>query len=517
MKRSEVPWQLIVLIAILLLGLLLRLAPWGQNRFLEDEALYAYWGLRIASGDDPMLDEEPVDKPPLHPYTLALSFLLSEPFESGGRESAARLPSLLASMASIVLVYALGRQISTSAHTGLIAALLLALSPFDILFASTAFTDSLMVALILGALTAAASNSYGMAGLLAGLGAATKQQGLLFLPLVIAVALLSSPSHHAVTERPTVGVLPTNRLPACLRFALGFGLVLGGTLWWDLARVQRPGFLEQGLISYGGLAPAQAASLGQRGADWLGLLGAFWVSPLFNAVFFGTILVWLVGGLIGWWQGWSRIDLVLGAFVVTYLLLHWLFGFQVWDRYLLGLVPVLALLGARAFATLHSPALGRLNLLLARARTASLHRLYAIAVSVVLIAMLAGPALAAARSELPLGGDHGAYDGIDDLADYMRAQAPPDSVLYHYWLGYHYRFYLYGAPLRLHWYPDLEDLARDAQIYRREPRYIAFPSWRDAEPIVSALNRADISLVPVFQTTRRDGTVSFDLYRLDGP
>jgi len=275
MKRSEVPWQLIVLIAILLLGLLLRLAPWGQNRFLEDEALYAYWGLRIASGDDPMLDEEPVDKPPLHPYTLALSFLLSEPFESGGRESAARLPSLLASMASIVLVYALGRQISTSAHTGLIAALLLALSPFDILFASTAFTDSLMVALILGALTAAASNSYGMAGLLAGLGAATKQQGLLFLPLVIAVALLSSPSHHAVTERPTVGVLPTNRLPACLRFALGFGLVLGGTLWWDLARVQRPGFLEQGLISYGGLAPAQAASLGQRGADWLGLLGGW--------------------------------------------------------------------------------------------------------------------------------------------------------------------------------------------------------------------------------------------------
>jgi hypothetical protein len=175
------------------------------------------------------------------------------------------------------------------------------------------------------------------------------------------------------------------------------------------------------------------------------------------------------------------------------------------------------LLGARAFATLRSPALGRLNPLLARARAASLHRLYAIGVSVVLIAMLAGPALAAARSELPLGGDHGAYDGIDDLADYMRTQVPPDSVLYHYWLGYHYRFYLYGVPLRLHWYPDLEDLTRDAQVYRSEPRYIAFPSWRDAEPIVSALNRADISLVPVFQTTRRDGTVSFDLYRLDGP
>jgi hypothetical protein len=238
---------------------------------------------------------------------------------------------------------------------------------------------------------------------------------------------------------------------------------------------------------------------------------------MFNAVFLGAMLVWLVGGLIGWWQGWSRIDLVLGGFVVAYLLLHWLVGFQVWDRYLLGLVPLLALLGARAFAVSRIPALGRLNLLLARARPASRHRLFATAVTVAVIAMLAGPALAAARSELPIGGDHGAYDGIDDLADYMRTQTPPDSVLYHYWLGYHYRFYLYGAPVRLHWYPDLEDLARDAQIYRREPRYIAFPSWRDAEPIVSTLNRADISLMPVFQTTRRDGTASFDLYRLDGP
>ena len=135
----------------------------------------------------------------------------------------------------------------------------------------------------------------------------------------------------------------------------------------------------------------------------------------------------------------------------------------------------------------------------------------------VLTATLGTSVLAAARSELPLGGDHGAYDGIDHLATYMRTQAPPGSVLYHYWLGYHYRFYLYGAPVRLHWYPDLEDLVRDAEIYRREPRYIAFPSWKDGEPAVTALKEAGIELSPVYQTTRRDGSVSFALYRMDGP
>ncbi len=103
------------------------------------------------------------------------------------------------------------------------------------------------------------------------------------------------------------------------------------------------------------------------------------------------------------------------------------------------------------------------------------------------------------------------------VAAYMRSEAPSDSVLYHYWLGYHYRFYLHGAPLRLHWYPDLEDLARDATVYRREPRYIAFPSWRDGAPVEAALASAGIDLAPVLETTRRDGSVSFRLYRLEGP
>ena len=525
MKRSGASRQLAALVAILLLALVLRLAPWGYNRFLEDEALYAYWGLQIATGADPMLDEEPVDKPPLHPYTLALSFLLSAPSpdigaNSGigpGHESSARLPSLLASLASIVLLYALALQLYGDARTGLLAALLLALSPFDILFASTAFTDPLMVAFVLGALVAAASDRLGLAGLLAGLAVATKQQGLFFLPLVVAVGLLT-PQKPALDPSPTTANGNARRRSRVLawirrvwnqrwlRFALTFALVIACILWWDLSRVQRPGFLEQGSISYGGLAPAQAGTLSQRGADWLGMVGAFWVSPWFNILLVAALAGWLVGGLAGVWEGWNRIDLALGVFCIAFLLLHWLVGFQVWDRYLLGLVPMVALLGARAFVSF-----------LSAIRATRWRRIYAIALVAVLITSLAAPVLAAARSELPVGGDHGAYDGIDHLATYLRTQTPPGSVLYHYWLGYHYRFYLYGAPLRLHWYPDLEDLTRDTQIYRREPRYIAFPSWQDSGPVVSALNEAGITLVPVYQTTRRDGSLSFELYRMDEP
>ena len=496
MKTIRSSYRAAALIAILLLGLALRLAPWGYNRFLEDEALYAYWGLQIATGADPMLDYEPVDKPPLHAYTLALAFILL-----GQNETAARLPSLFASIASITLLYALARRLPSplggraqstpTAGSGraLLAALLLALSPFDILFASTAFTDPLLTAWVLGALLAAAAGRLGAAGLLAGLAVATKQQGLLFLPLVIVVWLRLSKSRRLWKS-------------GWLRFAVGFAVVAGVVIGWDLARVQRPGFFEQSLVSYGSLEPAQPQDLGERAFEWLRLVGNFWVSPWFNGLLVGA----LVGGLVGWWVGWFKMDLALAALIVGFLVLHWLLGFQVWDRYLLGLVPLVALLGARAFMRLSGAI-----------RAPSWRRVYAVGLGLLLVASLAGPVQKAARSELPLGGDHGPYDGIDDLATYVRSQVPPGAVLYHYWLGYHYRFYLYGAPLRLHWYPNLVDLVHDATVYRREPRCIAFPSWQDSTPVQAALADAGMSLVPVFETTRRDGTTSFHLYRLEGP
>jgi 4-amino-4-deoxy-L-arabinose transferase-like glycosyltransferase len=502
-----------VLIAILLLGLLVRLAPWGHNRFLEDEALYATWALQIATGADPMLDEEPVDKPPLHPYTLAVSFLLSSlPGPSGtgpGHETAARLPSLLASLASIALVYALAEALYREKWTGLMAALLLALSPYDLLFASTAFTDPLMTAWALAALLAAAKNRPGLAGLLVGLAAATKQQGLFFLPLIIALTALAPGSPARAETRSAARISSWLRKAwrsRWLRFGLGFGLIVAGALWWDAARLQRPGFLAQSLLSYGGLGPAEPQALGERAVEWLRLVAAFWVSPWFNGLALGALVAWAAGGLAGWWSGPNRIDLALGLFVLAYVVLHWLLGFQIWDRYLLGLVPLVAVLGARALVGLGQAV-----------RSVPGRRAFGAVLSVVLIVTLAGPVLQATRSELPIGGDHGAYDGIEQLAQYMRTQVRQGSVLYHYWLGYHYRFYLYGAALRLHWYPDLEDLVQDATIYRREPRYIAVPSWQDTAPLEAALTTGGIQLVPALQTIRRDGTVSFRLYRLEGP
>lgn len=516
-------------IAIVLLALVLRVMSWGQNRFMEDEALYAAWGLQIASGTDPMLDYEPVDKPPLYPYTLALSFTLfglAHPDSVAAdwlktehqMEMAARLPNLFASVAAVALVYALGRRLGLEPgdeRVGLVAALLVAISPFDILFASTAFTDPLLCALVPAAFLAACSGRPGAAGLLSGLAWATKQQGLLFLPLIVA-AMLLAPGRAGSPAEKTDHRLRRIWAQPWVRLTLGFGAVVGAAFWWDSARAQRPGFWTQALVSYGSLGLAGPEVWGERARDWLHLAGDLWVSPWLNGLLLAVLAAWAIVTVrtARVREAKSRIqkpqrrvwDVVLLIFVVCFLAVHWLVTFQVWDRYLLGLVPIVALLAARAVV-------GLSQLIPSR----SWRMVSTVGLGLVVLAALVGPLSRAARSEMALGGDHGAYDGIDRLAAYVRAEVPSGAVLYHHWLGYHYRFYLYGAPLRQHWYPDPSNLVQDAIQYRREPRFVAFPSFRDGTPMRQALEEAGVRLQLVYQATRRDGSTSFELYRLDGP
>ena len=134
----------------MLAAVLLPLNLLVTQRFHHDEALYATWALKIASGENPLLYQTPIDKPPLFIYTVAGSLWLL-----GNTETAARLPSLLATCLSVGLTFWLGRKLYGNG-VGLLAAWLMALSPFTLLFAPTAFTDPLLVMLMLAGCVAAA-------------------------------------------------------------------------------------------------------------------------------------------------------------------------------------------------------------------------------------------------------------------------------------------------------------------------------------------------------------------------
>ncbi|MCP4543690.1 MAG: phospholipid carrier-dependent glycosyltransferase [Chloroflexi bacterium] len=501
-------WTLVVLV---LLGWTLRLPPILNNRFHADEALYGYWGLLIGRGHDPWLASVPVYKPPLLPYLVAGAQALF-----GDSEFAVRFCGLVAGLLMVPLVAALARSLYRERWTATMAAVGIALSPFAILFSATAFTDPVMVTLGLAACVAAARGRPGWAGVLAGLSCATKQTGLAWLPLASIIQISKSKNPRSLL--PTMGQ---------------WSLVIGLTFAWDAMRVTQgaESFWNLGVSGYGGLRLIWPHELWIRLRGWLGLAHYFFSSSILSgAMLIGLpVLVWNSITHRRDAQE-SLADLVLASFSLVYFLFHWLWAFPVWDRYLLPLVPIMAILLSRIINLLISctqrtvpnskletqnsqlairnSLLANHSLLLANFSLLLANRNLLLAILLVLSAWNA------AQSRYPVGGDHWAYDGIDQATAFL-CDLSEGTVVYQHWLGWHYAYHLFDAPVYLAYWPTPAWLAQDVQAFgAREPRYVTFPSWESPSRTEQALADVGYQLNPVLTTTRRDNTRSFTVYHI---
>ena len=494
----------------MLVALLLPLNLLSIRRFHHDEALYATWALAISSGQNPWLVEVPVDKPPLFIYTVAGAFWLLGP-----GEVAARLPSLLATVAMVGLTFALGRRLY-GAGVGLVAAWLVALSPFTIAFAPTALTDPMLVAWGLAACLAAASGQAVWAGLAWGLAIGTKQQGLFFGPLIAGLLILFSAEGSFSRQEAKVhfGLL-SGKL---LNFGVAVAVTILPTLLWDLARHQSPGVWQLSLINYGGLSP-ETMSPAERLWGFLDLLALGTSSKFLNIGFLaGLPLLLIYSG----WQIWKNgrvslssgfgsaksggADWLLTLFVVSFLVGHSLLSFQVWDRYLLGLIPLLVLLLARVLVL---PALllrwGRPNL------PPLMAWLGGVALVVLLGLTLSRPVSDAVNGRYPLGSNSAALSGLEQITAYLQGHAGANTTLYHRWLGTHWRFYLWGYPYDLQYWASSQALAAKA----RPGHLIAFPAWRSETEARLALAAVGLRLTKLTQSYTAAGYPSITLYRID--
>lgn len=521
------PWSApadwLALVVILILAVGAPLAPLATNRFHYDEAVYSQWALDVASGRDVLLSASPVDKPPLFPYLQALSLWLF-----GVSEAAARLPSLIASVTGVLVLLRLG-QCLYGRSTGILAAGLWAASPFYILFAPTAFTDPLMTTLVLVACLAVARGHWGRAGLCWGLGAITKPQALIFGPLIWGLGRLVERDRLTGLGATSAHTRPT-RVPGWCRLALGLLLISSLALVWDVCRNRQPGFIEQSLISYGDLG-FSLMDIGKRLSGFMGLLAYVTGAPLLNRV----LLIGLpVLAAVDGWQVWSarrvrgdgaretvvpaRVDLLLLAFVVGFVVLHVFLPFQVWDRYLLGIVPCLALLLARLLSLpwrmLQAAPLWR-ERGNGRERLYGTLRLgYLLVVLAVIVTLLWQPVQDAAASRFPIGGDHGAYQGIEQVVAFFRT-VPADTTLYHRWLGGHWRFYLWNSPYDLRAWQTPGDLATQAAARPNARRYVVFPSWQSSTETRLALAEVGLTLRELHRAFRDDGSLSFIVYAIE--
>ncbi len=491
-------------------GALLRIAHLGEHRFHVDEALFSSYGLAIASGSDPLLQNEAVDKPPLFFYILALSFKAF-----GQSETAAAIPNVAASLGAIALAFWLCRRLYDT-PTALVAAFLMAVSPFNVAYSYTAFIDPVMVATALLAMYLAERGRFLSAGVFSGLLPALKVQGVLFWPAVGLMGLF--------------GLVGAKARPA--RWLLGVGLAVAGAAvplmllaYWSSLRPQQVPFLELA-SQHNPLVPADPATYVVRVEDWWkSSLRYLSGSPLANRVFalaVPLLLVWDLAVLA--WGGGSRraalADWGLAAYAAFFLGWHTYFDLPTWDRYMLGIVPFGLIVAARAtllpWQVLKAVWPGLVSSWPAAWPAGVLTGLFLVVASLT-------PLQAGLRESYPLGwagmGGPLSYQGIESVAGYFRGSAPPGAVVFDYQsLSWHYKYYLFGLPLKVVWFDDELIGAfqyRALTEFSEVPKYLVLPDWLDGGELRQKLQGDKLHLEAVHRAYRKDGSVSFTIYRVE--
>jgi hypothetical protein len=484
----------VVLGLIVAVAAILRVSLIAANRFHGDEALYSHWGLLIASAKDVFLRNGPVvDKPPVFLYTLAFFFKVF-----GQSETTARLPNVMASLAGIVIVYGIADELYDR-RVATLSAILLTFSPFDIQFAPTAFTDPLMVTLSFASCLFALKCRYLAAGTAFGLGVMTKPTAVIFAPLLLFFTVLPL---RARDSRRKAGWSP-------LLLGLGFAAVILPVICWDVViRNNCIDFLSASVARYGGLHVVPLDRVLPRVQGWMGHFQYLTGSRVLNITLIGGVICLLAYGL---WrrrtqEGWL-FDCILAAFSVCFVSVHTLLSFGIWDRYLLGLAPIVAILLARVLLL---PQDGLL-----KGHKAGIRQVGYLAVLGMFLAVtLLHPAQVALRYGFPVGGDHGSFQGIDDVADYLKGNAPAGSVVFHRWLLWHYMFYLFDVPLDFYYYPSFEFVLDTSRQLATLEKYVVFPSWTNPNDLASYLTDAGWEMHELYRTYRPNGTVSFTIYRI---
>jgi hypothetical protein len=178
----------------------------------------------------------------------------------------------------------------------------------------------------------------------------------------------------------------------------------------------------------------------------------------------------------------SRPLIIVAVWPVGFLALHVVTTVQPWDRYLLPLAPLVALGVAGAVAPYARRAAGG----------------YLAAPLLLLLLLLAPPAVQAASGGLPIGGDHGAYEGLLPALAWLRQETSDQVVLYHRTLGWHYRFYLYDdvetGRTDLRWFPSAVYLADNAAKTPHRRKFWVEPVWTPLPELAHHLAVRDLRL-----------------------
>ncbi len=481
----------IAILMILLFGGWLRFHEATRDvRFHSDEALYSTYARNAAVYGYWMLNG-PLDKPPLSIYASALGMhffaahvnelgVIDVPIKKG--EFAGKIPNMFAGLLTIALSYAIAHALYRQRRVALISALVVVVSPYAIAYSASAFTDALMLVFMLAAWLLAIRQRTAWSGIMLALSFAAKPQGLLYLPLIL-MSLVIDLNTLRINQLHIQG----GAIRRVLKFTLALLAGIGFLVLWDATRPETSLFTLGSInISQGRFFTPPSEWL-PRLQEWMrigdNLLGWGWFTALL--IFSSTFVVL---------RRKSLLDGALLAFATGFFLLHWIAAFWTFDRYLLPLVPIFAMLIAHAIEWISN------NQNQPQIVT------YIFVCSLIFFST---PVRHDPREDAYHGETQAA---LIDVSTYFN-QLPLGAIIYDRWMGWELGYYI-GAwsDKRRVYYPDPDNQAQDALLNADPaPRYLLVPANHDSEAWLRSFFEVDFGVCLVYS---QDG---FAVYRLTPP
>ncbi len=474
-----------------LLGFGLRAWQLPLNRFHQDEALYAYFARLIASQQNIWLQTPLLDKPPLNYYltgaTIGLFWV--DPKNPLLAEFIAKLPHLFAATVSIVVLFQISKRLLNH-EAAIVVTALFALAPYAISFATTLFAETLLTLTLLLALTTGMQQRFGWQGLWLSIACALKPTALYFFPILIGLSgiYLSTQNQQSSWQKNVV------------KFGVTFISGILVLLSWQLLRPDSAPFWATGTEAYNPQRLIRADEVITRAL----LLASLWqhqFGSLALAVLSAPIVIW---GVVDRTQ--SRLQQTVMLFIITffvgYLAWHWLIAFNIRDRYFLPLTPFICIVFGWGIYQIQ--------------RTLNTQRGLRVFGAVIIFSLLGLSSLHAATAQHPVGGDHGAYDGIARIAEDLRA-TPTGTVLYDLGLDWHWRFYLYESDIFIAWQPGPDNIAEDIQVHAKSdpnPRYVVTLDLQTEQELSQSLAEVDYQLALIQAPLNRFGQESLRLHQI---
>lgn len=494
------------LVVLIVVATALRTRGIFGNTFHADEALFATWARLIAIGREPLLSGQLVDKPPLLFYLQALFYPLLGP-----TEWAARLPNFIASILLIPLTGMLSWRLFRNDSVAIIAAALVTVSPLLVQFSATAYTDPLLVTLVVLSIyiatevmpsrvkNAPTTRKPGfrwaiLSGFIFGLSLATKYQALLIIPLL-------APLLHLLGWRRSLW----------LRWLLGASIVLMIVAMWEFLRTDSPSIVASQISSYGGLRVIWSWEFLPRleawTSQWRFLLG---FSP--TAIIFLILTIPFLVLVMYNDDEFTTIDQLLALYLLGYFIVHLLVAVPIWDRYLVLAAPFFSIMVARMIWRAYS----YVKLLIASSADVGRYKTRLLWLLPILLLVLLLPDIGSSyHGDLPIGGNPDADGGIAEVSDFLNDQ-PQGTVLYDHWFSWQWRYHLFDSNVYVSWFSGPEALAEDLRVfgYQGDARFLALPDSSEATPVIRAVRSAGFDLEPALRSADQSETMTIELFRI---